>query len=809
MHGSMQRLERLIRVLGGLGVLCALGCPGGARRPSSLTVPASGDRVAAAVAQPNRSEGFCLTEGDGHNCVLAGPEVSAHVLATSGRRPRLVVAFPAGNAGAALWAAPVSDEPVRLTIAGPPTAARAGRLAGVRFVLQSTGALKVRELLTGSVRTLRDFNHQGNLDGFQRTVERAAAALGKLPPALRARLPRQIDAEELRRRARVRVSATSASPAILTAESTSLDGEHVVRLRVEGGRWDGRTRVLSAAAYPARFEVTALSSYTALRALPPRHLLNDAARARLRKLAPGPRKRRVQHSLRSLGFLATERKYLAGSWRFLTYFGRDTMMSLWLLLPALSPRAVETGLQSVLDRLSVDGRVAHEESVGDQGCLERLDRFADLVTRGEHDAALAELGQLSEPTYDYKMVDDDFMLAPLFAAHLADPALTAAAARRLADAPAAGGSTNLEALARNLEHLLAAAEPFARTGRALDLVALRPGQLVGDWRDSEEGLGGGRFPASVNVYLVPAALAALRRLLSDPKLPPGAIAAAAARLRLRRLAAAAGDARVVDRLIVRWRGAADIFRVRLDPGEVRRRLSAFLDSGATRRERALLLHVDLGGLTVAQLLAGGQRRLPAALGDGSMQFDALALDERGGQLQVMHTDDGFALLAADLPLATLDRLLRKYELPYPLGLVDRFGVYVASPALSARVSDFGTFDRGHYHGSVVWAWQLSLLQRGLMRQLRRWRGQAGEEARRMTRRLSGVVRRLAAAEARVGALAGSELWTVQAGADGFRPVAYGHAAGHVTESNALQLWSTVNLAVELERISLGLHGPAR
>lgn len=36
-----------------------------------------------------------------------------------------------------------------------------------------------------------------------------------------------------------------------------------------------------------------------------------------------------------LTFLSYREKYLAGSWRFDTYFGRDTMMSLTLLAPVL------------------------------------------------------------------------------------------------------------------------------------------------------------------------------------------------------------------------------------------------------------------------------------------------------------------------------------------------------------------------------------------------------------------------------------------------------------------------------------------
>src|SRR4029079_3489627 len=48
--------------------------------------------------------------------------------------------------------------------------------------------------------------------------------------------------------------------------------------------------------------------------------------------------------------------------------------------------------------------------------------------------------------------------------------------------------------------------------RATYLGAIKPGRMTGDWRDSEQGLGGGRFAYDVNAALVPAALEAAARL---------------------------------------------------------------------------------------------------------------------------------------------------------------------------------------------------------------------------------------------------------------------------------------------------------
>jgi hypothetical protein len=60
----------------------------------------------------------------------------------------------------------------------------------------------------------------------------------------------------------------------------------------------------------------------------------------------------------------------------------------------------------------------------------------------------------------------------------------------------------------NLRHVVQAAEPFARDPRWQNLIALKPGMDAGEWRDSNDGLGGGRYPYDVNAVLVPAALEA-------------------------------------------------------------------------------------------------------------------------------------------------------------------------------------------------------------------------------------------------------------------------------------------------------------
>lgn len=71
----------------------------------------------------------------------------------------------------------------------------------------------------------------------------------------------------------------------------------------------------------------------------------------------------------SLSFLSYSQKLLAGAWRFLTYFGRDSMIAALLLHPVLSEGeggAIEAVISAVLERLNrTSGVVCHEETIGD------------------------------------------------------------------------------------------------------------------------------------------------------------------------------------------------------------------------------------------------------------------------------------------------------------------------------------------------------------------------------------------------------------------------------------------------------------
>ena len=88
---------------------------------------------------------------------------------------------------------------------------------------------------------------------------------------------------------------------------------------------------------------------------------------------------------------------------------------------------MESAIASVLDRLAPNGEVAHEEDIGEFAVLRNL-------REGR--------GRVDTPIYDYGMVDDDFLLAPLAASWmLSDERSRARASRFLAGAQSVAKGT--------------------------------------------------------------------------------------------------------------------------------------------------------------------------------------------------------------------------------------------------------------------------------------------------------------------------------------------------------------------------------
>lgn len=711
------------------------------------------------VAPPDRPDPvgppltFDRTEGRIQHRFLRAHGTAAHVALTSGVAPRIIIAFPAGNRGVLLQGR-IHDADVTLDFDGPltPLDEETHGIHGVAVtIITDAPELRLAPAVLGNVRTIRDVGYGARL------------------------IPRL-------RRYSIAVTGT-ASDRALTIERPGLDGRHAYAIQVEPR--DGTTVTVDPdggfTLHPPPdgqvcADIVATCDDPHLTPIPVDRLLRPSARVRLTGTD-------AHRDLNALAFLAYREKLLAGSWQYLTYFGRDTLLALRLLAPAIGADLFEAGLSAVIDRMAPTGDVAHEESLGEYALLERDRARKHARQTGtaipHHVAARGAGRSRTSPLLDYKMVDDDFLLAPVLAHYLldtpADEATMNLTGSRIDGALRAHtflgrrtptGLTYADAIRRNLETVIERARPYATSQLPRDLIRLRHGVPVGNWRDSSDGLGGGSVPFDVNVALLPAALRDTARLLDTGWFTGTTDEHHAADLTL------ANDARA---LASAWIGADRHFTVTIPADQARANLASI---GQDRGLPTRFITDALGAIT-----------------DEPVTFPGIALDADGRPVPVMHGDDSLVLLFGDPSADMLHQIADRLTAPFPAGLrLSGAGTLVANP-VHASEDLRARFTAGHYHGTVIWSWPQAAYAAGIARQIDRPDLPVATRA------------RLIAAEAILwqgieasDALRTSEFWTYTIDDDGACIPVPAQGAGIVNESNPVQLWSTVYLAI---------HPPAR
>jgi hypothetical protein len=664
--------------------------------------------VALAVAPPpgvadSASEqrlSFDVDEGLNLNSFLRDGPVAAHLLLRSGTDPRILIAFPAGNSGVGLWfshGAPVTWEligrPLPLVVKDEHGRALYGMTAEAR--LSGATDLSVKQAVLSSVRVLRDYQ-----------------ALGTFP-------------------AEVATNPTIDGTTITWARDR-LDGAAGYRLSVQVTQGELRAGHLTPNAKGIiGLKISAVSGEVPMTPLSGGDLLNASAK-------PDAAARNA------LNFLSYQEKFTAGSWRFNTYFGRDTLMSVRLLMPVLTPRAIQAGLGAVLTRLSPQGEVAHEEDIGEFAILDHL-----RASGVKSDA----------PTFNYNMIDGSFMLAPVAAEWLLSDGRGRSQSQeflahmdsRYSEPPRTFGAD----LVSNLRFVLQSAAKFAGDPRAQNLISLKPGFSAGQWRDSNDGLGGGRFPYDVNAVFVPAAIEAAHRFFASGLLDPyldtadrGIFSGAESMARI-------------------WRDkAGSLFDVAVASATARRDIARY----------------------AADLNLSGDAAL-RSVGNTPVHFHALSLSADAKSIPIVNSDEGFELLFGNPGPTALRQAVTAIMRPFPAGLLTEVGVVVANPvyatpAIKAQLTSSA------YHGTVIWSWQQAVLAAGLQRQLRR--EDLPSSVKQLLREAES---QLWSAIRSAHSLRNSELWSWTFASGHFHIAPFGAKAADADESNAAQLWSTVYLAM--------------
>lgn len=285
-------------------------------------------------------------------------------------------------------------------------------------------------------------------------------------------------------------------------------------------------------------------------------------------------------------------------------------------------------------------------------------------------------------------------------------------------------------------------------------MSIKAGRMTGQWRDSEEGLGRGRYAYDVNAVFIPAALEAIDRLLGSGLLSPYVSGEQRAQLQ-----------RAKSQSQVWAKNAPPMFEVTVPAQRARASISAYGKGLA---------------LSVAHALD--------EIGDRPVTFKALSLDAAGQPVPVMHSDESFALLFTTPSPADLDRSVTAMMKPFPAGLLTPIGLLVANPVFAAAEVQT-RFTNRDYHGTVVWSWQQAVLAAGLDRQLARSDLPAS-----VRERLTKARSQLWSVIDATKALRTSELWSWSHANGSYQLVPFGQQGAHVDESNAAQLWSTVFLA---------------
>ena len=703
-------------------------------------------------------------EGDFENVLVrdAQTKVAAHVQIPVGENSRrVVIAMPAGKAALCFETA----QPAGWALEGgvAPFAEQGGQI-GVQFTLASKMeeiSIPVSSILMNHTlmarfgvdpdrkneNRLRDLIQSGEIQGLET----------KLGMSLLDLSDRGITIGPI----------VGSQPGQIAFVRRSLDGRHRYRLAFAGGdagkvcAIDGCIRVSRkdpAADSPLRLAVRASTDFEPPAPMPLDDLMNAKGLELLGKDAA------FAKAVRNFEFLSFREKFLAGSWNFLSYFGRDTLISLRIMWPVLSPRAKQTGIQSVANEIAENGIVnVTDEWTDDRAVADAIENFFREIDQGNLDRARQIMKTIldgSVPEHPFLDVLDQTFMFPSAAAHWFGEMDDGALSRWLKAGHKVLGRTesNLATLLRNWDYVLKSAAPYVEAWRNLraKYPDLAPRQIIetrrNEFRETHRALvhsvaGAANWrdtytlpwhfrSEDINVNLLPMAIEAIQEMIERIRATGGRqdLAVLAKKHSLGAVGeyleepghfAAAQEA-------WNWDSMREHFLVRRTADEMRRdfeRYLAGLENGdATRgdrdrgiRERDAILRCREGGVSVSEFLR--QDRAPETVKDG-VEFTALLLDPGGRRLPLVHSDDVFLLLFGHPTLEQFRKIVKPLILSYPFGLGfldDDIGIAVTHAAYSPRdnpaLKDDGKnawvkFGPDEYHGRSAWPWVLFALVGG-------------------------------------------------------------------------------------------------
>ncbi|KAI1176785.1 hypothetical protein F4777DRAFT_242486 [Nemania sp. FL0916] len=576
------------------------------------------------------------------DCSSASQVVVTSPVIDSGLRlvgPRLLIAWPSGNSGVVVYfSASESDASLAISLQTIPGVNRTVSpvVGGVTGNISFNSSAVLDLAVIGSIRTIRDYVEGNSLN----SAIQDAVQIQKLPDGTT-----QLS----------RVWLDNVTETFLTFQPC---GTEVAVIQGSKAHFEKGT-----------YRFTAWQNYPELEQLSAPETLNSQSQ----NLISGS-----PSETASLSFFSFSSKVVAGGWRFLTYFGRDSLISLLLLQPVLSEGeggTVEAILSAAIERINAtDGSACHEEVIGD---------YATYLNEQQGIAS-------TDAQCDYKMVDTDFYLPIAMNEYFVGSPTgrqrrSAFLVRNASVIEPNRGLTYADLSLTTLEKIMRTTAAFEQSPVTGNLIHLKDGQPVGQWRDSNTGLGGGRIPYDVNTALVPAALHAIASLAAEGIIPSHPEWPEMAKTRA-----------------LFWEdNTLPFFEVEVPAAKAQDMVKSYVaESNFT------------GEVNVTELTS-------------PVRFYGLSLEANNNPIaKVMNTDDCFRLYLLNTTnqtqlssflSQTADNILR----PFPLGLSTSVGLLVANPAYAQGSVNPDDFLTSSYHGLVVWSWQLSMMAAGLERQLGR------------------------------------------------------------------------------------------
>ncbi|OCB85791.1 hypothetical protein A7U60_g7143 [Sanghuangporus baumii] len=303
---------------------------------------------------------FQVTHGGNENYFFRDNLTSAQVLLTSANSSsslkRLVVAMPAGNSGALAYFLSLdnstSGSNLTVTLQNNTQQITTDDFdnVGIQANLNFTGNATLGVTVAGAVRAMRDY-----VEGSETMHEIFNYTLASYNSSS-VQLHRQW------------INATG-SGAYKTADFylNAVSGAQLNVTPGNNGTYTPPTvNILVDETGSGILQMRFLTNETSLTGLSPPDLFlsegsgNDSAlNTALTGLANG-----TSQIAQQVSFLTYEDTFVAGGWRFLTNFGRDSMIALRLLMPTLTPEAIEASIGSVIERVNTTGALCHEEILG-------------------------------------------------------------------------------------------------------------------------------------------------------------------------------------------------------------------------------------------------------------------------------------------------------------------------------------------------------------------------------------------------------------------------------------------------------------